>query len=95
MNQNKKQNILTVEELADLLRVEKGTIYKLVKAHKIPAFKIGRVWRFNFEEVSLWMRNATISDSPEMNVGVSTGHSGSDGEGTSYAYAAAGRNGSH
>ncbi len=44
---NRKQNILTVEELADLLRVEKGTIYKLVKAHKIPAFKIGRVWRFN------------------------------------------------
>ncbi len=37
---NRKQNILTVEELADLLRVEKGTIYKLVKAHKIPAFKI-------------------------------------------------------
>jgi len=95
MSQNRKQNILTVEELADLLRVEKGTIYKLVKAHKIPAFKIGRVWRFNFEEVSLWMRNATISDSVEMNVGVSTGHSASEGAGSSYAYAAAGRNSSH
>lgn len=50
-----QQNIITVEELAALLGVHRITVYRHLKESKLPGFKIGRVWRFNREEVSSWI----------------------------------------
>jgi len=47
-------NILTVAEVAEYLRVHPSTIYKLLKARKIPAFKIGSDYRFNRERIDEW-----------------------------------------
>ena len=33
-----------------------GTLYKLVKKGKIPAFRIGTDWRFNREVIEKWMQ---------------------------------------
>jgi excisionase family DNA binding protein len=46
--------ILTVAELAEYLRVHRSTIYRLLKARKLPAFKIGSDWRFNREHIDKW-----------------------------------------
>ena len=46
--------ILTVGEIADYLRVDRSTIYRLLKRHELPAFKVGRDWRFNVEEIDRW-----------------------------------------
>jgi len=46
--------ILTVDELAEYLRVHRSTIYRLVKARKLPAFRIGSDWRFNREQIDEW-----------------------------------------
>jgi excisionase family DNA binding protein len=46
--------ILTVAELAKYLRVNRFTIYKLLKARRLPAFKIGSDWRFNREQIDQW-----------------------------------------
>lgn len=44
--------IMTVTEVADYLRVHRITIYRAVKAgDKLGQMKIGRVWRFNREDV--------------------------------------------
>jgi excisionase family DNA binding protein len=38
-------DILTVGEMAELLRVSKITVYHLIKAGQIAAFKIGRQYK--------------------------------------------------
>lgn len=38
--------MLTVEDVANLLRVSEATIKKWAAAGKLPAMKIGRLWRF-------------------------------------------------
>lgn len=42
---------LTAEELAEILQVDKATIYQWVKADKIPCLKVGRFLRFNLQAV--------------------------------------------
>ncbi len=37
--------VLTVEEVAKLLRVSRKTVEKLIYAKKLHAVKVGRVWR--------------------------------------------------
>jgi excisionase family DNA binding protein len=39
-------HLLTVGELADYRRVDPSTIYRLLKRKELPAFKVGRDWRF-------------------------------------------------
>src|SRR5579862_1800069 len=47
--------ILTVSELATHLNVHRITIYRLLKSGSLPGFKIGRVWRFDLDEIGNWM----------------------------------------
>jgi excisionase family DNA binding protein len=47
--------ILTVDEIADYLKIPRSTIYKLVREGKIPAQKIGRHWRFRKEAIDHWL----------------------------------------
>ena len=48
--------LLTVNELAMFLHVHPTTIYRLLKAHKLPAFRVGSDWRFNMETIKKWTR---------------------------------------
>jgi excisionase family DNA binding protein len=45
------ENIVTVKELANLLKLTEATIYKLVSSGELPGFKIGDSWRFDIKEV--------------------------------------------
>jgi len=42
-------DILTIEEAAEFLRLGKPSVYKLVKAGKIPAKMVLNKWRFDRE----------------------------------------------
>lgn len=46
--------VLTISEVAQLLRVHASTVYRLAKAGQLPAFKLGDGWRFNSEDVDRW-----------------------------------------
>ena len=46
--------VLTVNELAEYLRVHRSTIYRLLKRGDLPGFKIGSDWRFNVEVIDQW-----------------------------------------
>jgi excisionase family DNA binding protein len=48
--------VMTLEELAELLRVHPSTIYRLLKKRKIPGFKLGSDWRFSQESVERWVK---------------------------------------
>ena len=43
--------LLTAEQLADALQMNKATIYERVKQKSIPCYHMGRFVRFNLQEV--------------------------------------------
>jgi excisionase family DNA binding protein len=48
--------LMTVDEVADYLRVTEKTIYRLLERGKIPATKVGRQWRFDTTSIDKWLR---------------------------------------
>ena len=58
--------VLTLQEVAQYLRVTRSTIHRLLKRNEIPAFRIGRHWRFNVEEIENWCASRASGKGPEM-----------------------------
>lgn len=48
--------VLTVKEVAEYLKVNERTVYRMASAKKIPAFKVGASWRFQQTEIELWIK---------------------------------------
>ena len=46
---------LTTEEVLDYLHVNLRTVYRLIKAGKIPAVRVGRQWRFKRADLDAWL----------------------------------------
>ncbi|MCK5791908.1 MAG: helix-turn-helix domain-containing protein [Ketobacter sp.] len=49
--------ILTIKEVAEYLKVNERTIYRLANKGEIPAFKVGNNWRFDRAKIAEWMNN--------------------------------------
>jgi excisionase family DNA binding protein len=49
--------VLTIEDLAEYLKISKSTLYKLAQEGALPGQKVGRHWRFHREAVDQWLRN--------------------------------------
>jgi excisionase family DNA binding protein len=49
------RELMTLEEVADYLRVTKKTIHRLLKRRGIPAMKVGRQWRFDKALIDVWL----------------------------------------
>jgi excisionase family DNA binding protein len=49
------EQVLTLEEAAQYLKVAKPTLYRLLEDGKIPAFKVGNQWRFTKELIDKWL----------------------------------------
>ena len=47
--------LLTTEQVAQYLKVDKFTIYRLVAQKKIPAFRVGNQWRFKKAMIEAWL----------------------------------------
>jgi len=51
---------MTVEEVANYLRVTEKTIYRLLKQGKIPATKVGNQWRFDTNSIDEWLQRNSV-----------------------------------
>jgi excisionase family DNA binding protein len=47
--------LLTVNEVADLLRVSRMTVYRLIKTGELPALRVGRSYRLREEDVHTYL----------------------------------------
>ncbi len=52
--------LMTLEEVADYLRVTKKTIYRLLRQGKIPATKVGQQWRFDRVAIDDWLQRKSV-----------------------------------
>ena len=58
-----QENLLTADQVARYLKVDKFTIYRLVTQKKIPAFKVGNQWRFKKTILDAWLlRNSNMTE---------------------------------
>jgi excisionase family DNA binding protein len=60
------ETFLTTEEVLEYLQVNLRTVYRLIKAGKIPAVRVGRQWRFRKRDIDAWL------DSQRMRAGTRT-----------------------
>jgi excisionase family DNA binding protein len=58
---NEPAKLMTLQEVADYLRVTRSTIHRMMKRNEIPGFRIGRHWRFNLDEIDRWLSSRTLN----------------------------------
>jgi excisionase family DNA binding protein len=57
--------VMTLEEVLEFLQVHPSTVYRLLRRHDIPAFKLGSDWRFNQESIERWIRQREEANAAE------------------------------
>jgi excisionase family DNA binding protein len=50
-----KDDILTIREVAEMLKLAEKTVYSLVADGDIPGFKVGGSWRFSRKKLEKWV----------------------------------------
>ena len=51
--------VYTLDEVAEILKVTKRTLYNYVKAGKLPAVKMGKYWRVSEESLQAFISTGT------------------------------------
>ncbi len=52
--------LMTLNEVADYLRVTRKTIYRLLSRGSIPATKVGHQWRFGGDSIDEWLHQNSV-----------------------------------
>jgi excisionase family DNA binding protein len=57
MDQNEHNiKLLTLSEVATILKISKRTLHRMIQHHQIPAFKVGGQWRILESRFQEWMQ---------------------------------------
>ncbi len=51
----RRPTVMTLEEVARYLRINKSTVYRMARDGTLPAWKLGNVWRFKKETIESWI----------------------------------------
>jgi excisionase family DNA binding protein len=52
--------IFTTWMLAEYLRCHTSTIYRMLKEHRLPAFRVGSDWRFSKSAIDKWLKEMSV-----------------------------------
>ncbi len=47
--------VMTIRQVAEYLHCHDMTIYKLIRRHGLPGFRLGKDWRFLRSEIDTWI----------------------------------------
>lgn len=58
------EDISTLQEVAKYLKVDRRTVYRMVKSKQLPAFKVRNQWRFKKDAIDKWIEanSVTVND---------------------------------
>jgi len=54
--------ILTLKEVAEYLKLAEKTAYRLAAEGKLPGFKVGGSWRFKREDIEKWIEQRKANE---------------------------------
>ena len=54
------KTFITINQLSELLKIKKSTVYSWVYQRKIPYIKVGRLVRFDLSEIEIWIKDNTV-----------------------------------
>lgn len=63
LKSNPEDKVLTIQELAEYLKLSLSTAYKLAQEGKIPGQKVGKHWRFHRDVIDRWLDQNRPDDS--------------------------------
>lgn len=58
---------LSISEICKHLGVSNDTIYKWINKHSLPAYRIGRLWKFKKSQVDAWVEAGGTLDKSHRN----------------------------
>lgn len=61
MAKEPKSEIMTAEETCRYLKITPRTLYRYLRSRQIPAFKLGKEWRFVRSDLEQWIRDRVKS----------------------------------
>ena len=67
MSESTPEKWSSLDVIAEHLGVSKDTIYRWIASKKMPAHKIGRLWKFKISDVDEWIRSGGARDTGELN----------------------------
>jgi excisionase family DNA binding protein len=56
-------DVMTIEELSDYLKISMSSLYKYAQQGKIPCQKIGKHWRFRKAAIDKWLDETQANES--------------------------------
>lgn len=62
MSDNSLEKWVTLKELQGYLGVGRETILAWISKRNMPAYKVGRLWKFKISEVDEWVRSGAAAD---------------------------------
>ena len=57
------ETLLTLEQVAEYLNVDRYTVYRLVAVRELTGFKVGYQWKFKKAMIETWLRRNSIIQS--------------------------------
>ena len=56
LNDQSMGGVMTVKDLAQYLKISESKVYRMVNASQIPAFRVGKSWRFTRLSIDSWIQ---------------------------------------
>jgi excisionase family DNA binding protein len=47
--------LMTIEQVAQFLQLQPETVRTMARQGRIPALRVGRLWRFDRKQIELWL----------------------------------------
>jgi putative molybdopterin biosynthesis protein len=60
------EHFYTVQEVADLFKIKKSTVYQMVKDGRLKAINLGRDYRFTQEEIERFIQQQTVDNTEKI-----------------------------
>ena len=62
MNSLAENRWLSLKEIAAYLGIKEDTVYKWISRRKMPAHKVGSLWKFKKDEIDNWVRSGCTAE---------------------------------
>lgn len=59
---NERENWSTLKDVQEYLGVGRESILQWINKRNMPAYKVGRLWKFKLSEVDEWIRSGGAAD---------------------------------